>query len=112
MILSVWINQDEKEKQEESAFIPIPLILSKLYSLNPEVLVAQWTARLTSDPDITGSKPANDAFGFRYFSLFQKFTSIENCLCFTQKKIQMSDDEICSSEQPKIYATKKRAWLL
>ena len=28
LILSVWINQDEKEKQVQSAFIPIPLTLS------------------------------------------------------------------------------------
>ena len=82
-------------------------MLCKLYSGKPEVLVVQWIERLTSDPDIAGSNPAEDYFGFRCFSLFQKFTCIKNCLCFTQKKIRMSDEEISSSERPKIYATKK-----
>ena len=93
-----------------SPFIPIPLILSKIYSLTPKVLVAQWIARWTSNPDIAGSNPAEDDSGFRCFTLFQKFTSIENCLCFTQKRIQMSDNGISSSERPKNYATKKEQW--
>ena len=32
---------------------------------------------------------------------------IKNCLCFMQKKIQMNDDKISSSEQPRIYWTNK-----
>ena len=105
---SVGLNYSRwKEKQMQSPFIPIPLILCKLYSFTPKVLVAQWKARWTSNPVIAGSNPAKDDFGFRCFSLFQKFTCIESSLCFTQNKIQMSDDEISSSEQPRTYGTKK-----
>ena len=111
-----WFYRSEeirmKKKQEQSAFIPIPIILSKLHSLNPEVLVAQWIALLTSDPDIAGSNPAEDDFGFRRFSLFRKFTLLyQKPLCFMQKKIQMTDGKI-SSEQPKIYRAKKEHWKL
>ena len=91
----------------QSAFIPISLILSKLYSLNPQFLVAQWREHWTSNPEVAGSKPTVDDFGFRCFRLFQYFTSNKNCLCFTQKKRQISNDETPSSEQPKNYATKK-----
>ena len=105
---SVGLNYSRwKEKQMQSPFIPIPRILCKLYSFTPKVPVAQWKARWTSNPDIAGSNPAKDDFGFRCFSLFQKFTCIESSLCFTQNKIQMSDDEIYSSEQPRTYGTKK-----
>ena len=91
----------------QSAFIPIPLILSKLYSLNPQFFVAKWRAHWTSNPEVAGSKPTVDDFGFRCFILFQKFTCIESSLCFTQKKIQMSDDEISSFKEPRTYGTKK-----
>ena len=91
----------------QSAFIPISLILSKLYSLNPQFLVAQWRAHWTSNPEVAGSKPTVDDFGFRCFRLFQYFTSNKNCLCFTQNKIQMNDDKMSSSERPRIYGTKK-----
>ena len=109
----------------QSAFIPIPLTLCNWHSLIPEVLVAHWIVRLNSNPEVASSNPADDDFGFRCFGLLRKFTlyqkllyvskavvcikncCIKNCLCFTQKKIQMSDDKISSSEQPKIYRTKK-----
>ena len=83
--------------------------LTLTHSRSPRSAVdrAQWIERWTSNPDITGSNPAEDDSGFRCFSLFQKFTCIENCLGFTQNRIQMSDDEISSSERPKNYATKK-----
>ena len=75
------------------------------------VLVTQWIALLTSDPDIAGSNPAEDDFGFRCLSLFPKFTLLyQKPLCFMQKKIQMTDDKISSSEQPKIYRAKKEQW--
>ena len=78
----------------------------------PEVLLAQWIARRTCNPEIAGLNPAEDDFGFRCFKLFQKFICIENGLCFTQTKIQMSDNEISSSEQPNNCTTKNRALII
>ena len=38
---------------------------------------------------------------------FKNLLRIKNCLCLLKKLIQLSDDKISSSEQPKIYRTKK-----